>query len=70
MTGRAVSLHPMMMPPFLYQCPRTALRVQGWTEVEESEWTEDTRENVICLACGNVHLVNPKSGRAPGEEAE
>ena len=34
------------MPPILYHCPNTGPRVQGWTEVEESEWTENSYESV------------------------
>jgi len=58
------------MSPFLYHCPNTGLRVQGWTEAEESEWSDDSYEGVVCLACGGVHFVNPKTGKRLGEKDE
>jgi hypothetical protein len=54
------------MTPFLYHCPNTGLRVQGCTDLEESKWAENIYESVSCLACGVVHLVNPKTGRSVG----
>lgn len=56
------------MSPFLYRCPHTGLRVQGWTAVDESEWTDAGYESIACLACGGVHLVNPKTGKRAGEK--
>jgi hypothetical protein len=58
------------MPPFLYHCPNTGFRVQGWTEVEESDWTEDTYEAVTCLVCRAVHFVNPKTGEQQAAKDE
>jgi hypothetical protein len=56
------------MAPFLYTCPRTGLRVQGWTDAEESEWAEGALETVTCLACGGIHFVNPKAGKGVAEK--
>jgi hypothetical protein len=53
------------MGPFLYRCPNTGFRVQGWVEDDESEDGE-TYEGVICHACGRMHLVNPKTGETAG----
>jgi len=58
------------MPPFLYQCPTTRRRVQGWTETEPADDDRDSFETVTCPACGQVHLVNPRSGRTLGTEAD
>jgi hypothetical protein len=58
------------MSPFLYHCPTTGFRVQGWTESDESEWADDTYESVTCLACEGVHLVSPKTGKTIGEGSE
>jgi hypothetical protein len=58
------------MPPFLFQCPHTGLRVQGWTDVEESEWSDDIYDSVGCLACGGVHLVNLRTGKRGIEKDE
>jgi hypothetical protein len=65
---RPMSVNVEIMAPFLYHCPATGLRVQGWTEVEESEWTDDDYESISCLACGGVHFVNPKTGKNIGEK--
>ena len=51
------------MATFLYRCPRTRLRVQGWVADEPKQPGKQTYEAVTCLACGGVHLVNPASGR-------
>jgi hypothetical protein len=49
------------MAPFLYRCPNTGLRVQGWS-AEEMPADEGTYETVSCIACQQVHLVNPANG--------
>jgi hypothetical protein len=30
----------------------------------------DIYEAMTCIACGRVHLVNPPTGKTPGEERE
>jgi hypothetical protein len=47
------------MPPFLYRCPTTGYRVQGFIA---EELPADTYEAVACTACRRVHLVNPTTG--------
>jgi hypothetical protein len=54
------------MPTFLYRCPNTGLRVQGWIANDRTERDEDNFEAVTCPACGRVHLVNPKTGKVLG----
>jgi hypothetical protein len=51
---------------FLYRCPNTGFRVQGWVEHDESEEGGGTYESVTCHACGRLHVVNPKTGEAVG----
>jgi hypothetical protein len=51
------------MATFLYRCPKTRLRVQGWLADEPNQPEKQSYEAVTCLACGGVHLVNPASGR-------
>jgi len=63
-------MRKLNMPPFLYKCPTTGFRVQGWTEVEEAEWTNDKYELVDCVACRGSHLINPKMGKTVGESSE
>jgi hypothetical protein len=51
------------MVPFTYRCPRTGLQVQGWTADDPTNG--ETYEPVTCIACGRIHLVNPKSAKPP-----
>jgi hypothetical protein len=51
------------MTTFIYQCPRTGDRVQGWfPDNERSPRDAGTYESLTCLACGQVHFVNGKTG--------
>jgi hypothetical protein len=52
--------------PFLYRCPNTGLKVQGW--VSDDPTKEEAFQPVTCTACGRVHLVNPKTGKVAGPE--
>jgi hypothetical protein len=59
------------MAPFIYRCPNTGFHVQGWfPDDEESERAGNVFVGVACLACGVVHLVNPKTGKMAGENGE
>lgn len=57
------------MPPFLYRCPNIGRRVQGFVAEEVSD-DADTYELITCLACQQVHLVNPATGKIVGQEDE
>jgi hypothetical protein len=57
------------MPPFLYRCPNTGFRVQGFVADDVSKGPE-SYEAVTCIACQQVHLVNPTSGKVLGDEEE
>jgi hypothetical protein len=57
------ALHDEAMATFLYRCPRTRLRVQGWAADDRNHPEKQSYEAVTCLACGGVHLVNPASGK-------
>ena len=50
------------MPAFLYRCPNTGHKVQGFVAEEVSDDT-DTYETITCFACQQVHLVNPAIGK-------
>ena len=50
------------MPAFLYRCPNTGQRVQGWSADEVPAGDPDIYEAVTCTACQQVHLVNPATG--------
>lgn len=54
------------MPTFLYRCPNTGFRVQGYTPEQTSD--DGAYEVVTCAACSRVHLVNPMTGKVMGEE--
>jgi len=51
-----------MMPTFLYRCPNTGLKVQGWVADDP---TKD--EPFAPVTCTRVHLVNPKTGKVVGD---
>jgi hypothetical protein len=58
------------MPTFIFQCPNTGYRVQGFVadDPERGENTDrDSYEAVTCTVCARVHLVNPKTGKIAGE---
>jgi hypothetical protein len=57
-----------VMPPFLFHCPNTGYPVQGWVAEDVSETDNYTYESVTCLACQQMHLVNPKTGKVVGSD--
>lgn len=59
-----------LMPAVLFRCPNTRLRVQGWAADDQSQSSGDRFEPLTCHACGQVHLVNPKTGRTLGDDSE
>jgi hypothetical protein len=64
----SAALHNETMVTFLYRCPKTCLRVQGWVADEWGRPEQQNYEAVNCLARGGVHLVNPVSGKTIGED--
>jgi hypothetical protein len=57
------------MPTFVYRCPNTGLNVQGFS-AEEVPADDESFETLTCLACRQVHLVNPTTGRVLGSDDE
>ncbi len=57
------------MPLFMYRCPKTGYRVQGFSAEDTSE---DRRlyEPVTCPVCHEIHHVNPATGVVLGEKVE
>ncbi len=57
------------MPLFLYRCPKTGYRVQGFSP---DDVTDDRHfyESVTCPVCHQIHLVNPATGKVAGEPEE
>jgi hypothetical protein len=58
------------MAPFLYRCPVTGQRVQGWLADDPTADDEDVYETVTCLACNRAHLVNRTTRKVLGTEDE
>ncbi|MGB5184378.1 MAG: hypothetical protein WBO12_19610 [Xanthobacteraceae bacterium] len=56
------------MATFLYRCPNTRLRVQGWIADEWSQPETQNYEAMNCIACGGVHLVNLANGKTINED--
>jgi hypothetical protein len=54
------------MGAFLFQCPATGRRVQGWVADDGSTVENEIYLTVTCLACLQAHLVNPKTGKVLG----
>jgi len=61
--------HGWTMATFVFRCPSTGLKVQGWS-AEEIPDEPNTYETITCTACGQLHLVNPSTGRALGDPRE
>ena len=61
---------PCAMPAVLFRCPNTGYHVQGWFAEDVSDNGEDTYQSLTCLACRQVHLVNPKTGNVVGATGE
>ena len=55
------------MTPFIYRCPNTGRQVQGWSADDLTE-DDDTYQSVTCLACAQLHLVNPKTEKVIGAD--
>jgi len=54
------------MLPFLYRCPNTGYRVQGFSADEAAELNPNGDLTVLCSMCQKMHLVNPTSGQVSG----
>jgi hypothetical protein len=53
------------MAAFLYRCPSTGKTVQGFTA---EEVPINAYESMTCLACRQLHFVNPTTGKVLGED--
>jgi hypothetical protein len=49
------------MPLFMYPCPKTGYPVGGFVAEDTSE-DQHVYEPVTCLACNQIHHVNPNTG--------
>jgi hypothetical protein len=55
------------METFLFRCPRTGQKVQGFT-ADDAARDDDAVVQVECHACGSVHFVNPKREAANNDK--
>jgi hypothetical protein len=56
------------MAAFIYRCPHTKLRVQGFVANEITENT-NTYEPVTCIMCRQLHHVNPFTRKVLSEDS-
>lgn len=56
------------MQGFVYHCPNTRLKVQGWIIDDPAKRNDEFYEAVKCTACGQTHVVSPKTGKVLGED--
>ena len=56
------------MPSFLFRCPITGEEVTGFLIEEAPSDDPDSYSAVCCLVCGQLHLVNLKTGKTAGED--
>jgi hypothetical protein len=54
------------MPLFMYRCPITGYRVQGFAEGTSEDC--HVYEPVTCPVCHRIHHVNPHTGVVLGEK--
>jgi hypothetical protein len=54
---------------FLYRCPTTGFRIQGYSPEQTSD-DDGFYEPVTCALCKQVHLVNTATGNVLGERDE
>jgi hypothetical protein len=65
---KAAGPYKAPMPTFLYRCPNTGFRVQGYAPEQTSD--DDVYEVMTCTMCKRVHLVSPTTGKVLGEDEE
>ena len=58
-----------MMPPFVFTCPATSMKVQHWLD-DDKDVPENEYEVITCLACTKLHLISRKTGKILGRESE
>jgi hypothetical protein len=57
-------------PPCLFRCPVTGSRVTGVLVEDTPDDDPGAYVSVTCLSCGQIHLVNLKTGKTIGEQGE
>lgn len=57
-----------MAKPFLFRCPTTGMHVQGLADSDAN--AAGTFLAQACMACGQMHLVDARSGKLLAEAIE
>jgi hypothetical protein len=57
-----------MSTTFLYRCPVTGYRVQGFIVDSPTEKNGRFYEPLTCVVCKRIHLVDPKTGKVAGSD--
>ena len=55
-------------PPYFFRCPITGSDVQGFLVEEAPSDDPNSYTPVRCLTCGQMHLVNLRTGKTVGED--
>jgi hypothetical protein len=63
---RLLSSPLAMSTTFLYRCPITGYKVQGFTADNPAEKNGHVYEALTCVVCKRIHLVDPKTGKVAG----
>ena len=59
------------MAAFLYRCPNTGHKVQGFVADDPADSEAgDEFEAIACTACTALHWVNPKTGKVLGADEQ
>jgi hypothetical protein len=58
------------MATFLFRCPATGLKVQGWVADDGRASDCNAYETITCLACRQSHLVIPATGKVLSSKDE
>jgi hypothetical protein len=56
------------MPPFMFICPNTGFRVQGFAPEQTSDDDGERFEAIECILCKRTHVVNPATGEVLGQD--
>ena len=59
-----------MAVSFVYRCPNTGLKVQGWVADDPAEDDAESFEPMTCTICTRVHLVSQKTGKVLGADED
>jgi hypothetical protein len=54
------------MGAFLFKCPTTGHNVQAFRVEDQDSDNESSYHSMECLACGQVHFVNPVTRKVLG----